>query len=468
MNGTSTKLCGVIGDPVGHTLSPVMHNAAMEHLGLDYVYLAFHVKPAGLAAAIEGVRAMGIAGLNVTMPHKVSVIQHLDDLDGLARDIGAVNTIVNKDARLTGFNTDAGGFLWSLADAGFDSEDQDVVLLGAGGAARAVGFALARSGARVTILNRANELDQAIKLAETLSTVAKCEVDALELNAANLKKSLEKASLLVNATSIGMESNNAETPVPAELLRPGLTVFDIVYAPLETRFLKEAKQRGCRTIGGLEMLVRQGALALELWTRQEAPVAVMHKAALAAISTQAKSAPPPRTITSIALIGFMGAGKSSVGRALCDILGKPLADTDALIEKHTGRTIAQIFSEDGEAAFRRMERDVIAEVSRTGGNVIACGGGAVLDPANIENIKRNAVVVYLQASAEDIKKRLAGSGDQRPLLAEGTDKVAGMLAERITMYENAADIIIETSRLNTEAVADEIIKQLRSYEDFDF
>ncbi len=275
-----TKVCGVIGDPIEHTMSPVMHNAAFSKLGLDYVYVAFRVKGEELDKAIEGMRALDIAGLNVTIPHKVTVIPLLDELDPLAEKIGAVNTIVNNGGFLKGYNTDAMGFLRALRDKGVEPEGKNVVVLGAGGASRAISFILAENGANLVILNRFEELDWAEELAQQISQAFKREVKAWELSELNLSTALEKADVLVNATSVGMLPNTAGTPVPLKLLRPGLVVFDIVYNPTETRLLREATQAGAKTAGGLNMLAWQGALAFEMWTGQKAPVDLMKQEAI--------------------------------------------------------------------------------------------------------------------------------------------------------------------------------------------
>jgi shikimate dehydrogenase len=419
MINAETKLCGVIGNPVRHTLSPAMHNAAISHLRLDYAYLAFQVKNAELGDTIKGMRALGMRGLNVTIPHKVAVLQFLDELDEMALNMGAVNTIVNDNGKLKGYNTDAGGFLQSLLAAGFDPQNKKVVLLGAGGAARAVGFALACNKAQITVLNRGIELEQAILLAQHLSRAATSEIKALALDESNLAKALKTADLVVNATSLGMTPNVQHTPVPAHLLKKELVVYDVVYSPLETRLLREAAACGCRTVSGLEMLVRQGALALELWTGQTAPVDVMRNAALAALGAGNTAKPGAGGKTSVALIGFMGAGKSSVGRVLSKKLNKTLVDIDRRIVKKAGKSIERIFSEDGEPAFRDIERETTAEASRRGGQIIACGGGVVLNEANITELKKKAVVIYLDASREAIGRRVAASKIERPLLANG-------------------------------------------------
>jgi shikimate dehydrogenase len=283
-----TVICGIIGDPIGHTMSPAMHNAAFKSLGLNYVYVPFKVKSMELRKAIEGIRGLNLRGVNVTIPHKVAVIQLLDKLDPLAERIGAVNTIVNDEGILTGYNTDATGFLQTLRDLNVEPAEKKVLLLGAGGAARAIGHILTREKARVTILNRKQELSWAEDLAARLSRNYKTEVKALELTAENLKKAVNNAEILVNATSLGMSPEIDATPVPAELLRADLTVFDVVYNPLQTRLLREAKAAGAKTIDGLEILVRQGAVSFEIWTAVKPPADVMREAALSLLQKNEK------------------------------------------------------------------------------------------------------------------------------------------------------------------------------------
>ena len=272
-----TRLCGIIGDPIEHIMSPVMHNAAFEKMKVDYFYVLFSVKREQLAKAIEDMRALNIRGLNVTIPHKVSIIPFLDKLDPMAEKIGAVNTVVNDDGILTGYNTDATGFLQVLLERGIEPKGKNIVILGAGGASRAISFILAERGSNLVILNRLLELDWAEELASKLSKIFTKEVEALELNDENLAEVLEKADILVNATSVGMTPNIDETLVPFNLLKPGLVVFDIVYNPIRTRLLREAEQAGAETISGIDMLVWQGALAFEKWIGLKAPIELMRK-----------------------------------------------------------------------------------------------------------------------------------------------------------------------------------------------
>jgi shikimate dehydrogenase len=272
-----TIICGIIGDPIEHSMSPLMHNTAFKTLGLDYAYVPFKVKSLELRKAIEGIRGMNLRGVNVTIPHKVAVMPLLDRIDPLAEKIGAINTIVNDDGILTGYNTDAAGFLQTLHERGIELAEKRVLLLGAGGAARAIGNILAAEKVKLIVLNRRQELSWAEDLARRLVQSYGADVEVGELTNENLKKAISDVDILVNATSLGMSPDNDQTPVPADLFPANITVFDIIYNPLPTRLLQEAKAAGARTIDGLEMLVQQGAVSFEKWTGIKAPVDVMRK-----------------------------------------------------------------------------------------------------------------------------------------------------------------------------------------------
>jgi shikimate dehydrogenase len=276
-----TKLCGLIGDPVGHSVSPAMHNAAFRALGLDYAYLPLRVRREDLPTAIAGVSAFNIRGLNVTIPHKVEVMGLLDEIDPPARQIGAVNVLVNDSGRLTGYNTDAQGFLHMLTGHGIEPQGKNVVVLGAGGAARAICFALASRGATLTILNRTAARAQAC--AADVSKAFNTRIRVLDLDRENLAYALQGAGMLVNATSVGMLPDAGVSPVDRDLLGAHLTVVDIVYNPGQSKLLKEARKAGAKTINGLEMLTWQGALAFEKWTGRQPPLDVMHQAAATAL-----------------------------------------------------------------------------------------------------------------------------------------------------------------------------------------
>lgn len=265
-----------------------MHNAAFTKLGIDYVYIPFKVKSMELRKAVEGIRGLNLRGVNVTIPHKVAVMQFLDRIDPLAENIGAANTVVNDGGILTGYNTDATGFLQALHDRNIEPAEKRVLLLGAGGAARAISHILTREKARLIILNRKQELSWVEDLAARLSRNYKADIKVGELTSENLKKAMNNIDLLVNATSLGMSPEIDATPVPAELLHANLTVFDAVYNPLRTRLLREAGAAGAKTIDGLEMLVRQGAASFEIWTAIKPPVDVMRQSALSLLQKNEK------------------------------------------------------------------------------------------------------------------------------------------------------------------------------------
>jgi shikimate dehydrogenase len=273
-----TRVCGVIGDPVEHTLSPAMHNAAFKHMKLDFVFLAFRVKAAEVENAVRGMRGLGIHGLNVTMPHKKAVASFLDEIDQTAQFLGAVNTILNDDGRLCGFNTDGVGALKALQENGVTLAGKKVLLLGAGGAAKAIAFSLAKEVGELVVLNRATE--KAKELAKALKRKSSEKVISDMLSPKALQKHLQDADVLINATSVGMHPNAGRSLIAARWLKPELIVMDIVYNPLETRLMKDAKAAGARVISGVEMLIYQGAASFEIWTGRSAPIEVMRKAVL--------------------------------------------------------------------------------------------------------------------------------------------------------------------------------------------
>jgi shikimate dehydrogenase len=277
ING-STRIYGIIGDPVAHSLSPLMQNRAFGACGLNCCYVPFQVDAAGLPVAVAAVRVLGLGGVNVTIPHKERVMEHLDEVDRSAALIGAVNTIVNRDGRLIGHNTDGAAFLASLHDGGFDLGGKRIVLLGAGGAARAVSFVMAQSGiSSLAIFDVIGT--KAGKLAADLAPVASCPISAGELTSGGLPVALAEADLLVNASPVGMFPNHeARPPVDPRRLTGGTLVYDLVYNPLRTKLISEAEARGCRVLSGAGMLVYQGALAFELWTGCRAPVETMRQA----------------------------------------------------------------------------------------------------------------------------------------------------------------------------------------------
>jgi len=277
-----TRVLGVFGHPISHSLSPVMHNAAIEALDIDYIYVPFHVMPENLGKAVEGIRALEIAGVNVTIPHKERIIEYLDEASDYSMQIRSVNTVINENGRLRGDTTDGPGFVRSAEAAWGKLDGCRVLILGAGGSAKAVSFALARIGCQVTIANRTRE--RAVELAEGLKAVfGKGVPEVVGLRVEELADVIRETDMVVNTTSVGMHPDVDGIPLPPDLLYPNLLVYDLVYNPAKTRLVSEAESRGAMAMTGLKMLVYQGAISFEMWTGREAPVDVMEKAAVRAL-----------------------------------------------------------------------------------------------------------------------------------------------------------------------------------------
>ncbi len=271
-----TKIYGLFGEPVEHTGSPAMHNAAFEKLSLNAAYLAFRVKPSEIKQALKGIVSLNFSGINLTIPHKQICLPYLDRIDRQARLIGAANTLVVKGGRLLGYNTDAPGFLKSLKqDLGQSPQGKSVFLLGAGGAGRAVAVAVAKNKAKEIIL-----ADLVLKRSRQLAINLKTQFPYLQVRTINLKKitgsDLGGIDLFINATPLGMRPADP-LPVNSGFLHPGVSIYDLVYNVSPTRLVRAARRRGLKAVNGLGMLVWQAALAFELWTGRKPPVELMRR-----------------------------------------------------------------------------------------------------------------------------------------------------------------------------------------------
>ncbi|GLX66848.1 shikimate dehydrogenase [Paenibacillus glycanilyticus] len=273
---SQTVLYGVIGDPIRHSKSPIMMNRAFRETGINGAYMAFHIAPDKLGDFAAAIRAMGIRGVNVTIPHKLDIMKYMDEIDAGAQAIGAVNTIVNDNGRLIGYNTDGIGYVRSLKEeAEPNLAGKRIVVIGAGGASRGIVYALAgEQPVSITIANRS--VERAEELAAAFETVAEVRAVAGD----GLKAACEEADIVINTTSVGMHPHVDASPVDAAWLKPGAVASDLIYNPLRTKFLLDAQKQGCRVHGGLGMFIYQGAYAFEYWTGQSAPVAAMRETVL--------------------------------------------------------------------------------------------------------------------------------------------------------------------------------------------
>ena len=278
-----TRTLAIIGDPIDHSLTPRIQNAALREVGADIVNVAFHVLPANLEAAVRGAQALGLLGLMVTIPHKENVLRLCDELDQSARDIGAANLLhLRADGAIVGYSSDGWAAIKSLEEEGVRVEGARVAILGGGGAARSLALTFARAGAQsLVLLNRT--LERAAKIADEAADLG-IVATAAPLRDETLEKYLADADLLVNATSVGMHPKEDETPVPSRFLRPGQTVYDIVYNPLETRLLREARAAGATPVDGLGMLIYTNVRAVEVCAGLEISATTMRAEALRAFA----------------------------------------------------------------------------------------------------------------------------------------------------------------------------------------
>ena len=282
-----TQRLGIIGYPVGHSISPIFQQAGLDHLCIDATYEKWEVTPEAVGEFVAGLRAPGTLGINITVPHKQAVIPFLDEVDEWATAAGAVNTVVNRDGRLTGHNTDGPGFLRALlVNTGYSPDGTHALILGAGGAARGILLALARGGVdSMVIANRT--LERAETLAE-LASENGVKSEAIPLSPDALTKAAASADLIVNCTTIGMSHGPDEhgSPLSAAQIPASAIVNDLVYNPMQTPLLQEAATAGANTLGGLHMLVYQGVLSFQMWTGRDAPVDIMLKAATAEMASR--------------------------------------------------------------------------------------------------------------------------------------------------------------------------------------
>ncbi len=455
VRGTS-RVCGILANPVEHSMSPMLQNLYARCTGTDFIYVPFKVKEEELQAAVSGAFALNISGMNVTVPHKQAVMRYLDGIDETAREIGAVNTLVRTERGYRGYNTDVPGLKRAVEEAGFTVKGRDCLLIGAGGAARAAAYMLARGGAEsITVLNRS--LEKAEELAEYGNRIAgRMLMRALPLSQWNAL--CGKRYLAIQCTSVGMHPAEDAAPIEdKEFYQLIEEALDVIYTPAETKFMRMVREAGGRAVNGLKMLVYQGAVSYELWN----PGVQVDRETLALAETLIQRRLQPEQ-KNLVLIGFMGAGKTSVGKELAELLGCALYDTDQETERRAGMAISDIFRLQGEENFRKMEtdtlRDLLEQAGQNGGyTVISAGGGLALREENQRLLREHAICIYLKTSPEQVLLRLQGD-TTRPLLQGGNvrEKVEELLAARGPVYEKTADITADTDGRTPGEIAREI------------
>ena len=391
------KRCGLIGEKLGHSFSPAIHGKLA-----DYEYKLYELSPGQLGPFLE---KKEFDGLNVTIPYKKTVIPYCDELTEAAKSIGSVNTIVKRpDGTLLGHNTDYDGIMWLLKNAGAQVKGKKAVVLGTGGASLTVQAALRNLGAApVVVISRSGE--------DNYENIARHS----------------DAKILINATPVGMYPKTGVSPVDLDVFTALEGVFDVVYNPAKTQLLLEAEKRGIPCANGLGMLVAQAKAACERFTGQ--PVADEKVYTI--------KAEMERTTRNVMLIGMPGSGKSTVGAALAESLGRRLVDVDERIVEMAGCSIPEIFAKDGEEGFRQIEHQALCEVSKESGLVIATGGGVVTRPENLDPMRQNSLIVWLLRDTALLPK------DGRPL--SQTNSLTEMFNVREPLYRAAADCIADNN-----------------------
>lgn len=456
ING-KTRVIGLIGNPVEHTLSPVIHNGISNRMKINSNYVPFKVEEDGLDSAVKGAYELNILGMNVTVPHKNQVVDSLVKIDNAAQVIGAVNTLV-RDENLhgyIGYNTDMLGLRRQIKEDNISLKNQTVVILGAGGAAKAVTYMCLLEGVvKIYLLNRTKE--KAVEIAQGMNRVAGGSASVIPMSLADYQNISEDNLVVFQATSIGLYPNvNQVVLEDATFYKKVRVGIDLIYNPADTKFMQLVTEYGGKAYNALKMLLYQGVIAYELWHDVEVP-----KDIIADVFVDLKRQVYPKD--NIVLIGFMGSGKTTVGKELAKNREMNFVDTDAYIEKQAGMSISDIFAVKGEAYFRKLETDTLIHLRDTMSNtVFSTGGGMPLRMENARLLKEIGTVFYLTAANQVIFERVKGD-TKRPLLQSENpyQRICELMKERRPLYESAADVLIDTNSNDLDEVLADIINRL--------
>lgn len=403
---------GCIGNPLGHSFSEIIHSKIGR-----YEYKLRPLLPEELDAFMT---SRDFLGINVTIPYKRDVIPYLDEIDGMAKEIGAVNTIVNSGGRLYGFNTDFSGMRAAILRTGIDAKDKKALVLGTGGTSRTAVAVLNSLGAREIYRVSRSGREGAITYDEAYARHADAEI-------------------IINTSPVGMYPNVDGTPIDIEKFPRLSGVFDAVYTPLRTNLVLDARARSINAEAGLYMLVYQGVVASEHFLGEKLPAGLADRIFDEIFSER----------ENIVLIGMASSGKSTVGKMLAERLGRKFYDTDALIVERSGMGVAEIFDKHGEDEFRRIEREVVSDIAKESGAVIATGGGTSLYDTNVKKLRQNGRLYWLDRSPDLLTPTF-----DRPL-ARDIETMKRRYFERYDIYRAAADEIIINNG-TPDAAADEI------------
>jgi len=436
----------VVGNPVAHSKSPLIFNAAFKQKKINASYSA--IKSENLVETINEMRIGNFCGFSITIPHKINAFKLVDEVDPLAEKIGAINTIVNEEGKLKGYNTDCIGAINAL-EGKIRLGGKAVYVIGSGGAARAIIAGLVKEKAVVTVYARNRE--RAMTLAEEFS--CSCRV---------LQEIDKKYDILINTTPVGMYPNTDEMPIPESALTKGKIVFDIVYNPLETELLKKAKKAKCKVIYGTEMFLEQAFEQFRLFTKKSPPKRIMRGILLKQLKKEQKSINQTAKNT-LFLIGYRGTGKTCVGKAVAKKMKRVFVDADELLVARVGKNIPEIFAQEGENKFREYETDTLKEICKMKNVVVGCGGGVITREENIELMKKKGTICLLKSLPEKIYERIYADKN-RPALTDKDlyEEIVQMLEKRKEMYETAKDFEIDSTK-SIDECADNIIELYKKH-----
>ncbi len=429
-------------------MSPYIHGEFFKLKGISAEYKSLQISPENLTNEIDELKKLD--GFNITIPHKANIIPFLDNLDPAAQLYGAVNTVKRENNKYLGYNTDAYGFLNGVKSAGLNIGEK-VFVYGYGGVARTIAFECVKSGAQVTLGVRKGLTDRAIPLKTEIAEKLNKDVTIKEIYGLD-----EKYDLFVNATPVGMYPKANASPLNEEQITLFGGVYDTIYNPQKTLLLEYAEKNNVKCGGGLSMLVYQAALAQEIWlglsfTKEEMDKVIERTAKKLSEVFGAKK--------NIVLCGFMGCGKSTVGKGLAEKLNMEFVDTDTEIEENEGMKISQIFESFGEKHFRELETKLIEKLSQEEGRVIALGGGLAANPENHCFLKKCGKIVFLNCEIEETLRRISGD-KSRPLTALGSEDIISRYNQRLPIYRSISDITVDSTG-ESHKTLESILEELR-------
>lgn len=450
-NIVAGKYIGIFGNPIKHTLSPIIHDTISMSMNIDEKYIPFHIED-NLGEYVKLAYEEGILGLNITVPYKQDVMPYLVDIDKAAKEIGAVNTLVRVEGGYKGYNTDMPGLARAISSEGISLEGATVVMLGAGGAARAVAYmCLKYNASKVYIINRT--VEKAKNIADELNGFFGVDkISALGIDEYDKVMDKESEYIIIQCTSIGLKKDDGLPLVSNDdFYKKASAGVDLIYNPAKTPFIKCLENYGIKAFNGLKMLLYQGVMAYELWNEVVVPEEIVDKVYY---ELEKKLYGEEAKGNNIVLVGYMGSGKTSVGKRIANEFGYKFIDTDEYIVKKENMTINEIFKTKGEEYFRNLETSVIKELIETTSNsVFSTGGGMPLRRENAMLLKKLGNVYFLRTSADNIYSRVKDSKD-RPLLLcdDPKQRIIDMLEERTPKYAYAADYIIDTDGKNINEI----------------